>query len=97
MTDAVMMPPSVLEELTTKMDSMFQTIQRLETRLDSMDIGKIMSMSDIHNYYPHLTIAQIESAIAYYEDYPEEIEAEFAEEERYLREELPRVQQLRVE
>ncbi len=46
----------------------------------------------IQAMYPELTMGQIFEALAYYEAHPEEIEAEFAEERRYLEHELPRLQ-----
>ena len=53
-----------------------------------------MTTAEIVAEYPHLSVAQIADALAYYEDHPEEIEAEFAEEERYLNVELPRLQKV---
>lgn len=53
-----------------------------------------MTPAEIAAEYPHLSAAQIADALAYYEDHPEEIEAEFAEEERYLNVELPRLQKV---
>lgn len=50
-----------------------------------------MTTAEIATEYPHLSTVQIADALAYYQDHPEEIEAEFAEEERYLNVELPRV------
>lgn len=50
-----------------------------------------MKTAEIAADYPHLSTIQIADALAYYEDHPEEIGAEFAEEERYMNMELPRV------
>jgi uncharacterized protein (DUF433 family) len=48
-----------------------------------------MTSEEIVTQYPDLSIAQVADALAYYEDHPEEIEAEFAEEKRYLDVEIP--------
>ena len=53
-----------------------------------------MTAAEIAAEYSHLSTAQIADALAYYEDHPEEINAEFAEEERYLNVELPRLQKV---
>lgn len=42
--------------------------------------------------YPDVSTAQIADALAYCQDHPEEIEAEFAEELRYIDVEIPRLQ-----
>ena len=44
-----------------------------------------------------LTAVQIEDALAYYEDHPEEIEAEFQEEQRYIEVVAPRLQKIMAE
>ena len=51
-----------------------------------------MTVNDILNQYPNLTAAEVTDALAYYDGHPEEIEAEFLEEERYLLDEIPRLQ-----
>ncbi|MCP4608492.1 MAG: DUF433 domain-containing protein [Planctomycetes bacterium] len=51
-----------------------------------------MSPEEIVAQYPHVSAAQVADALAYYENHPEEIEAEFAEEKRYLEVEMPRLQ-----
>jgi uncharacterized protein (DUF433 family) len=51
-----------------------------------------MTTKDILAQYPGLTAAEIADALAYYDAHPEEIEAEFLEEERYLTDEIPRLQ-----
>lgn len=43
---------------------------------------------EIIEHYPELTIAQVTDALEYYQDRPEEVEAEFVEEKRYLEVEL---------
>lgn len=48
----------------------------------------------IMEQYPELSAAEIAGALAYYRDHPEEIDAEFAEEQRYLDVELPRLQRM---
>jgi uncharacterized protein (DUF433 family)/predicted nuclease of predicted toxin-antitoxin system len=53
-----------------------------------------MTPAEIVADYPHLSTVQIADALAYYEDHPEEVETEFAEEERYLNVELPRLQRV---
>ena len=56
-----------------------------------------LSPEQILDLYPHLSAAQIADALAYYEDHPEEIEAEFKEEQRYIEVEIPRLQALVAE
>lgn len=56
-----------------------------------------MAPAEIAAMYPEATVSQIVDALAYYEDHPEEIEAEFAEEKRYLEKELPRIQNMIAE
>ncbi|MEA3350988.1 MAG: DUF433 domain-containing protein [Chloroflexota bacterium] len=51
-----------------------------------------MTPKEIAAQYPHIPISQIVDALAYYKNHPEEIEAEFAEEKRYLETEIPRIQ-----
>jgi uncharacterized protein (DUF433 family) len=51
-----------------------------------------MTPEEIVAYYPAVSVAQIADALAYYEDHPEEIEAEFAKEKRYVEVEIPRLQ-----
>ena len=50
------------------------------------------SAAQIQAMYPELTMSQIFEALAYCEAHPEEIDAEFAEERRYLEHEIPRLQ-----
>ena len=47
--------------------------------------------------YPDVSAAEIGDALAYYEDHPEEIEAEFEEEQRYIEVEIPRLQAMVAE
>jgi len=51
-----------------------------------------MTVEEIAAQYPHVSVVQVADALAYYEDHPEEIEAEFAEEQRYIEIEIPRLQ-----
>jgi len=51
-----------------------------------------MATEEIAAQYSHVSLVQIADALAYYEDHPEEIEAEFAEEQRYIEVEIPRLQ-----
>ncbi len=51
-----------------------------------------MTPDEIAAQYPYVPIVQIADALAYYKDHPEEIEAEFTEERRYLEVEIPRLQ-----
>ncbi len=51
-----------------------------------------MTPEEIAVQYPYVSVVQIADALAYYKDHPEEIEAEFAEEKRYLEVEIPRLQ-----
>lgn len=53
-----------------------------------------MTPSEIVIEYPFISLAQVADALAYYERHGEEIEAEFAEENRLLEREIPRLQQL---
>ena len=53
-----------------------------------------MSSSEIEAQYPYISLAQVADALAYYEDHPEEIDAEFAEEDRLLEREIPRLQHM---
>ena len=48
-----------------------------------------MAPEEIAAQYPYVSVAQIVDALAYYEDHTEEIDAEFAEEQRYIETELP--------
>ena len=56
-----------------------------------------MTPEEIAAYYPAVSVAQIADALAYYEDHPEEIEAEFAKEKRYVEVEIPRLQAMVAE
>lgn len=56
-----------------------------------------MAPEEIAAQYPYVSVAQIVDALAYYEDHTEEIDAEFAEEQRYLEAELPRIQAMVTE
>jgi uncharacterized protein (DUF433 family) len=120
------------EELTSKIDSIWEAITRLEARVaeiaspkaarihtDHPHIVRVqgvcgghpviegtrlsvklvvgwarmgMTPEEIAAQYPDASIVQIADALAYYKDHPEEIEAEFAEERRYLDVEIPRLQ-----
>ena len=51
-----------------------------------------MTVEEVAAQYPYVSVVQIADALPYYEDHPEEIEAEFAEEKRYLEVEIPRLQ-----
>jgi uncharacterized protein (DUF433 family) len=51
-----------------------------------------MTPEEIAVQYPSVSIVQIADALAYYEDHPEEIEAEFAKEQRCIEVEIPRLQ-----
>jgi uncharacterized protein (DUF433 family) len=51
-----------------------------------------MTPEEIAAQYPDVSSAQIADALAYYRDHPEEIEAEFTEEQRYIDLEIPRLQ-----
>lgn len=53
-----------------------------------------MTPSEIVIEYPFISLAQVADALAYYERHSEEIEAEFAEEQRLLEREIPRLQEL---
>jgi uncharacterized protein (DUF433 family) len=56
-----------------------------------------MTPEEIAAQYPDVSTAQIADALAYYQDHPEEIEAEFAEEQRYIDLEIPRLQAMIAE
>jgi uncharacterized protein (DUF433 family) len=56
-----------------------------------------MTPEEIAAHYPDVSIVQITDALAYYKDHPEEIEAEFAEEKRYIEVEIPRLQAMIAE
>ncbi len=56
-----------------------------------------MTPEEIAAYYPSISVAQIADALAYYDDHPEEIEAEFAEEKRHVEVEIPRLQAMVAE
>ena len=42
------------------------------------------SPEELHQNYPHLTLSQIHSALAYYWDHQEEIDADFERREQYV-------------
>jgi uncharacterized protein (DUF433 family) len=126
------MPDPTVQEVSTKIDDIWQAIARLEARLNEFSertppkirtehphIVRVqgvcgrrpviegprlsvklivgwtregLSPEQILELYPHLSATQIADALAYYEDHPEEIEAEFAEERRYVEVEIPRLQ-----
>lgn len=67
---------------------------RLSVRLMVGWVRLGMTVEQILDDYPELTQAQVEDALAYYKDHSEEIEAEFAEQDRILEVELPRIQKL---
>lgn len=56
-----------------------------------------MTPEEIAAHYPDVSIVQIADALAYYKDHPEEIEADFAEEKRYIDVEVPRIQAMIAE
>jgi uncharacterized protein (DUF433 family) len=56
-----------------------------------------LSPQQMLDLYPDLSAAQIADALAYYRDHPEEIEAEFTEEQRYIEVEIPRLQAMVAE
>ena len=56
-----------------------------------------LSPEQILDLYPQLSAAQVADALAYYADHPEEIEAEFEEELRYIEVEIPRLQAMVAE
>ena len=56
-----------------------------------------MTPEEIAACYPDISIVQIADALAYYQDHPEEIKAEFAEEQRYIEVEIPRLQAMVAE
>lgn len=49
-------------------------------------LGHAWSADEIARQYPHLSLAEIHSALAYYYDHPEEIENEIQDELRQVRE-----------
>jgi len=51
-----------------------------------------MTPEEIAAQYSDISIVQVADALAYYKDHPEGIEAEFAEEQRYVEVEIPRLQ-----
>ncbi len=121
-----------VEEFAVKIDSIRESIARLETRvaeITAREPGKIrtdhphivrvqgvcggrpviegtrlsvklivgwarmgMTVEEIAAQHPAVSIVQIADALAYYENHPEEIKAEFAEEQRYIEVEIPRLQ-----
>lgn len=56
-----------------------------------------LTIEEVQEQYPFLSSEQIEDALAYYNDHPEEIEAEFQEEKRYLEDVIPRLQRVIAE
>lgn len=56
-----------------------------------------MTPEEIAAQYPEVSTEQIIDALAYCEHHPEEIEAEFAEEQRYAETEIPRLQAMIAE
>jgi uncharacterized protein (DUF433 family) len=56
-----------------------------------------MTPEEIAAQYPDVSAVQVADALAYYQDHPEEIEAEFAEEQRYIDLEIPRTQAMIAE
>ncbi len=51
-----------------------------------IDVMSGMTPTEIHEEYPHLSLAQIHAALAYYYDHKEQIDAEIDEETRYAEE-----------
>ena len=56
-----------------------------------------VTVKEVAAQYPDVLSVQIADALAYYEDHPEEIEAEFAEEQRYIEVEIPGLQAMIAE
>ena len=56
---------------------------RSKVRQIVMDQMSGMSPAQIHEAYPHLSLAQIHAALAYYYDHKEQIDAEIVEGARY--------------
>ena len=59
---------------------------RSKVRQGVMDMQNGMSPEQIHEAYPHLSMAQIHAALAYYYDHKEAIDAEIEEGRRYVEE-----------
>ena len=59
---------------------------RTKVRMIVIDTRSGMSPEAIHDEYPHLSMAQIYAALAYYHDHRDEIEAEIVEADRYVKE-----------
>ncbi len=59
------------------------------------DLGN--SADDVCVHYPHLTLAEVHSALAYYFDHQAEIDAEIAEEQRMIDESYKNAQPTQVE
>jgi uncharacterized protein (DUF433 family) len=51
-----------------------------------IDVMNGMTPTEIHEEYPHLSLAQIHAALAYYYDHQAQIDAEIEEETRYVEE-----------
>jgi uncharacterized protein (DUF433 family) len=56
-----------------------------------------MTLEEIAAQYPDVPTDYIADALAYYQDHPEEIDAEFAEEQHYAEIEIPRLQAMIAE
>ena len=59
---------------------------RSKVRQVVMDMHNGMTPSQIHDAYPHLSLAQIHAALAYYYDHKDEIDADIEEGQRFAEE-----------
>ena len=59
---------------------------RVRDIVAARDHGALTPEEIVATVYPHLTLAQVYSALAYYEDHHEEIEQAIASEERFVAE-----------
>jgi len=59
---------------------------RSKVRMIVVDRRNGLSPEEIHDAYPHLSLAQIHAALAYYFDHQAEIDAEIEEADRYVEE-----------
>lgn len=59
---------------------------RSKVRQVVMDMQNGMTPEQIHDAYPHLSMAQIHAALAYYYDHKDEIDADIEEGHRYVEE-----------
>ena len=56
-----------------------------------------MTPEEIADQYPDVSVVQVADALAYHEDHPEEIKAEFVKEQRHIKTEIPRIQAMIAE